>query len=139
MCVFVSCMCSLSPHSTRSCSHMFMCSCTGLSSDLQASSALAQASAQRWLRRCRRRAAASPSVRPQLSSFSTSRSADRPLSSNRPDCKHMVDTQITRDPNVCKTAHVTSRLRSQTATCCTHEETVFFCSFSLLFEFSSSF
>lgn len=61
--------------------------------DLQASSALAEASAQRRLRNCRRCAAASSSVRLQLRSLSTSRSADRPLSSMRPDWKHMVASE----------------------------------------------
>lgn len=79
--------------------HALMYSCADLRPDLQASSALAEASAQQRLRRCRRRAAASPGVRLRLCSFSTSRSADRPLSSRRPDCKHMVASQITRDHN----------------------------------------
>lgn len=61
--------------------------------DLQASSALAEASAQRRLRNCRRCAAASSSVRLQLRSLSTSRSADRLLSSMRPDWKHMVASE----------------------------------------------
>ena len=74
----------------------FMYSCTDVRSDLQASSARAAVSAQQRLRRCRRRAAASPGVRLRLCSFSTSRSADRPLSSRRPGWKHMVTPQINR-------------------------------------------
>ena len=76
-----------------------ICSCRDLRSDLQASSARAEVLAQQRLRRCRRRAAASPGVRLRLSSFSTSRSADRPLSCRRPDWKHMAASQITGDHN----------------------------------------
>lgn len=79
--------------------HVFILTHISSHTDLQASSALAEASAQLWLRRWRRRTAASPRVRLRLSSFSTSRSADRLLSSRRPDCKHMVASQTQRDHN----------------------------------------
>lgn len=119
--------------------------CTSSTTDLQASSALAEVSAQQRLRRCRRRAAASPRVRQQLSSFRTSRSADRPLSSRRPDCKHMVAAQTQRDHNNLNdrthaiTAGDTNMLRTCFVIICAHKVSCYFefCTFS--FNFLTSF